>query len=1836
MLRRYPSLLTLLGILLVASGCFRGPRLQDAPRGEVEMDDKLIFAFNRNMVDEKDVDLWKTETYFRFEPPIEGVYTWTDRRTLRFSPAQALDGAQTFKAYATGALPGVDSSNFEPVEFHTAAFRPRNIAVQWRDESFYSWHDAPVTATLNFNYEVDPDTLREYLVVARDGRPVEDISFYSYQAGTALEVVMDAEHYSDVPVQFKFMLRKGLAPSFGRSPLKEDTVITVRLAPIKVLEITDVYQQGSNYNPYYLVSANQPFDVDVLKQKLHFIPEVKYTIEHGGNQLRVYGDFNPDSRYTMVIDSGAKGLAGGVLGKEWRYTIDVPKLEPFVRFEDPARYYLLRNGLENVRVKSQGVGSYVVRLYEVYENNLVHFINDNYELFSDYVPSDEDEYYNDYSYGPDIDDYGRLLSEDTVKLPAAVGLNKKYSSLVHLKKQLRSRYKGIFVMELLKPGDYWSGDSKVISLSDIGLIVRKTEREMMVFANSIGSAQPLAGVRVQIISRTNQSMFTGTTGADGMVRFPRVDAMGEGFEPRMVVATLDGDYNFLDLNKTEVERYRFDLGGKAYTPLDAYAWSDRNLYRPGDTIHLACMVRDWEFGTPNGLPLMVKVRDPHGAVVETQKHLANKDGAFEAHCPTSLDAPTGEYSVDIYTASDEFLTSVSMYVEDFVPDKIRVQPSMLVGDYQKGDTVGVKVEAEYYFGAACDSHYYELRSVFVPAAYSSKQYKDFSFAAPQDQNFSPASVSGYLNRDGRDTVGVVVPNEWDAPGPLIVTSYATVHDNTGRTVTRKAQTTVDMQDHYLGMRVKNGYYMSMGAFLQAEFVAVDGQDKAAADYRVAVQIERQVWNSVLRSSGNGYHYESGNVADVVYADTLLLKGGSQAVNYRLDQPGVYILKAGRPGEGALLRTEVLVYGKGAEHNSSFGAEREGTIRITTDKAEYKSGESARVHFATPFSGRMLVTVEREKVYQYYLVNVPRNSTELYIPISDAHVPNVYLSATLFHPMRGAGVMPFTVSHGYTGIKVDQPGHNLNVKVTAPERVTPGKRCYATVKTVPNAYVTLAAVDEGILAIRNFKTPDPYPYLYAARELRVSAYDIYRYVLPEVSKPGPLTGGDAMGGYAGLNPFQIRRIRSVALWSGIIKTNGSGVAQVPLDFQAGFNGKVRLMAVAWSGRRCGAGESALKVHEDLVVNAALPRFIIAGDSIRVPIHALNTTDKNISAEIEVVAEGPIRLLGTTKLPVVTEGKGAARSSFFAVAGPNIGKAKVWIHTRSGKKTSSVVHEFAVYPPGQLEKTGGRGQLAAGQSTTLSFPGGFYPETQTVRLRASSFPAMEFGSHLRDLVTYPHGCVEQTVSKLFPQLYFGDLAQAVAPEAYGGNHAVSHIREGIKKLERMQAYDGSFAYWEGGPANDWVTCYAMHFLVEAQKAGYPVAADRMTQGLDYLRKHMTGDVKLHYTYSVGSKKVTADVAAKEWVYALYVLALAGQADKPMMNFYKSHPEQLAGDSRYMLAAAFAVSGDPESFQKLMPARWMPETTERQTGGTMDSEIRPSAIALCALLDADPSHPFIPTIVAYLANNADQFYSTQDKAWAFLGLGKAAKGQAQQNIRMEVVHNGQVLASGDGSGVKLDHHQLSGQSVTFKVSGTGKAYYFWETEGVPKQAGTVSRMADKGMRLKRSFFDTEGRELIRPVFKQGELIVCRMVLRPEQDIENIALTDLLPAGMEVENQRVGGGSYPWIKGEVSTVDYQDIKDRGLVTYLKGKRGEALKVHYLLRAVNPGRFQLPPAQAEAMYDPRLRASASGMVIEILPANAVLPSRTAAPRQGALAAKDGENKLIHWWRDAVSQARAR
>jgi uncharacterized protein YfaS (alpha-2-macroglobulin family) len=681
----------------------------------------------------------------------------------------------------------------------------------------------------------------------------------------------------------------------------------------------------------------------------------------------------------------------------------------------------------------------------------------------------------------------------------------------------------------------------------------------------------------------------------------------------------------------------------------------------------------------------------------------------------------------------------------------------------------------------------------------------------------------------------------------------------------------------------------------------------------------------------------------------------------------------------------------------------------------------------------------------------------------------------------------------------------------------------------------------------------------------------------------------------VNPMPAKRFKLVSYWSGVQKTSGSGEATFSFDIPLAFSGEVRLMAVSCNTASFGSGESAMKVADPIVLSTALPRFLSPGDTVTMPVTITNTTAENTSASAAVQLQGPLTVIGSSHQRVDLPAGGERRVLFTVAAGRAISTGKVDVVVEGLNEKFTDETDISVRPASTLQKMSGSGSLTAGSRQVIIGTGDFIPGSGDYRLILSRSPAIQLGNQLQYLVEYPYGCTEQTVSAAFPQLYYEDLAGLM--QMHGAaryTNTAANITEAIRKIKMRQLYNGAVTLWDGeDKENWWATVYAAHFLLEARKAGFDVDKSLTESILSYLNSRLRNKSLIEYIFNRDQEK---KIAPKEVAYSLYVLALAGRPNVSAMNYYKSNPALLALDSRYLLSAAYALAGDKAGFAALLPTAFRGEVSVAQTGGSFCSDIRDEAIALDVLLDVDSHNAQIPLMarqVADLLKNRS-WYSTQECAFGFLAMGKLARAAAQSTATATARVGGKIVGEMKGASVKWTAAglrpsptgtasqpgpALAGTQVSLDVKGSGSLYYWWQAEGI--SASGAYKEEDSYIRARRKFFDRSGHEINGNTFRQNDLVIVQLSLEKSYSggIDNIVLTDLLPAGFEIENPRTKEiPGMDWIKNasEPTAMDVRDDRINLFVDLYSSRQ----VYYYAVRAVSPGVYHMGPVSADAMYN--------------------------------------------------------
>ncbi len=1774
------------------------------PQGEVQDLQSFTINFDQELAPDDVQDQWLTEEFVTFKPAIAGRFKWLNASSLLFSPEGPLKQSQDYsasvnKAVLFGKKLKLQSSDYS---FHTPYFSAVEAEIYW-EQIPHSDHRVRVMANLLFNYDVAPQALAGALSATREGQAHSSLGVTNDQPSTRLTVNLGEMQQTETAQKFELTLAKGLQPMNSDRGLPSNKTFSLVLSPITEMQIIGATSSFSGDNAWVELVASQAADDKNLKSYIEVEPKVSgMTFSTRQNIIRIEGGFKPGSTYKVKVKAGMPGLFGGSLEEAFEQEVAVANLEPSLDFSDKGMY-LARGGFQNLAYEGVNVEKAKLYVHEVFKNNLLFFFYQNYEyqnMYNDYGNDYGSEYYVSY--------YGQQLYEEEITFEATPNMRQRKT--LNLDRVLDERFKGIYIAEVRSDQDYWLRDSKLICISDMGLITKKAGNEILVFVNSIKTAEPLANVEIKVISTNNQTLFSAKTGPDGIVRFSDTQEGMEGFHPALITAEFGDDFNFLDVRSARVETSRYDVGGKSIpqSGYDCFIYGDRDLYRPGDKAHISAIMRDANLGMVGNIPIVLKVFNPRGELFQSFTKELDSQGALEIELDIPDFAQTGRYRVELMTGDDQFIQDYAISVEDFVPDKIRVAAKGNKERFKMGEKLIVDVDAEYLFGAPTANHKYEMDVRLRHATFQSKKYNDYNFYVSQTykdrlKTLENTFFEGKLDEKGEVQQTFEIPTNIETPGYIKGTATTSVFDLTGRTVSRAVDFDIFPNDYYVGIKSEGYYYRGVNQDITFSVAAVDKDDKDAQGVTVELSLVKHVWKTVLSKSNRTgrYRYISERVEVNVWDKNIVVNGKEQKVNFQVEKSGSYELRANVKGNQFRVSQGFYAYYRGNSGRGDFQIDKEGRVDIVLDKEKYAPGEKAHALFVTPFAGKMLVTVERDNILEHRYVNVTGNSVELDIDLGPQHLPNAYITATLFRPHTADNQSPFLVGHGFAPIMVEDANKHLAVEIKAPtQKVKPRTTQKITVKTKAeqDIRVTIAVVDEGILQIKGYKTPDPYASMYAKRSLQVESYDLYEYLLPEIVAPKTSSpaGGDE-GRSKRLNPVKAKRFKLLSYWSGIKRTNANGEVTIDLKLPQ-FNGEVRIMAVAYKGDRFGSADMPMKVADDIVLQPSIPRVLSVGDTLVMPVSVMNTTGEAGSAQVKVDVEGPIELISDRSRAVRLAANGTETTYFTLVGKSEVGTGKITMTTTGLDKVQEEI-EIAVRPISPYIRKGDGGSIKAGEEISFSIPDNFVGGTQEASVTVSAFPGQGLGRHFRYLVRYPYGCLEQTTSSAFPQLYFNELAQQLAPDLYKTGNPIYFAQQGAIRIQDMMRYDGGFSYWPeyNGDVNWWASAFATHYLVEAQKKGLNVNQQVLEKALDYLvRRAANRETYTYYTYEDG-RRISKNIANKSAVYSLYVLALAGRPEISFMNYYRARPQLLTGDTRYLLAGAYAHAKDWAAFNDLVPSSYATERTDRLTGGSFDSEIRANAIMLNVLLDVNPDHPQVPLIISYLSKNMDNIWSTQDRVWTFLGMGKAAKRAAESNVTIEMLADGKVVNTFKPGTSSFSATALAGKKISLRAAGQGNTYYSWDTEGVQVNGKVTEE--DKDLKVRRTYYDRFGTVITDMNFSQGDLIVCRLALTGgPRSVDNIAISDLIPAGFEIENPRLRtSADLAWVdkQGNRMNPQYVDIRDDRLLVFTSASANNTYYYYYMMRVVNTGNYRLAPVGAEAMYDPNYRSYHGAGLVKVV-----------------------------------------
>ena len=1915
------------------------------PQGDVPQWVDFSWTFSEPIVDNTGIGMEVPQHAIRFTPAVEGKGRWVARDSIRFT----LDGPLAPSAgYTVELSPSLSpSTSFvlsgqRRFSFATRRFEVTNTSLEFRYDA--DRQQAKAVGTIDFNYPVNIADLKAHLSMMLDGVdggreiPYHVLTETSTARTVRLETSEVERGHEDRVIHLR--IQKGFKCTGGQLGLEIASVTPIVLSGSGTLGVTYCNVEEDAGIPYIALHFSTPVpshtvapylqisvsrnangeekiaDDVSLRNPSSTLSRTTFQVVGQGGDIEIYGDFKRRATYTLTIREGLKASDDSVLKKPYTARLTIPDVPPTVRFlgSHGGAGFLAREGALNLGVATINVNRLHLEIEKVFANNLIYLAK--VEGWS----------------GRGSRYLGTPVHEEIFGVEAR--LNEEVTTSISLGDYLTAA-PGIFKVVVRDADDRGVSANQWVVITDLGLLVKRIGDSCYVWVKSLETHKPVPAARVKLISSTNQTLLTGTTNWRGFVKFTEVTQRLEGpetpFVPFMLTVAKNDDMAFVQLDRHEIATADFNVAGPDYLEkgYEAFLWTSRGVYRPGETVELAGIVRGARHVTPRPLPVHLEVLAPDGRILREARLQTSDSGAFDVRIEIPAYAQTGGY-IAILRIAEKGVGRARFQVEEFMPDRMKVTVTTDKPAYTLGEAVAVEVTAVNLYGPPAAERHVEAHCELTAVPLTFADWKGFTFGTPLKQALHPVLGTqrialGKAKTDGAGKVSYPwkVPEIQQQAARLRGVLTATVREVGGRAVTASHAVDIHPHSHYVGLRFsvsRNAFgegglsnnmplrnptsTTSMSTFHQSEpntpmdieFIAVDATGASVEGRALTFSVIRMANDEVVRNNGvllrnptSTLSMSTLSEAETTVVERRALTSGAEIMRVTLTPPdaGDYRVSVEDSVTGARTELEFSVGGWGTIPVSMTHSTQ---LDMSLDKPTYRPGQTAKLRIQAPFPGTLLLTVEREKLLSHRTVTLTGNTATLNVPVFQHYAPNVYLSATLissvnrnafgegglsnnmplrnptsttsmstFRPGRAFGVIP---------LKLNAERNRLSIEMEVPGEVRPNREVEIAFRVRGARYqqfdVCMAAVDEDILALTDFQTPRPHDYFYRQRGLATRTFDVYGVLLPELFSVSRDAFGEKISGDVvslrnskkkqdiqdmqdgqdkeknGKSRNRQRRFRVTGKdvkarthlsernaidretrWAGIVRTDARGRGTVRFRLPQ-FNGTLRLMAVAFAGARYGSAEASLRVREPIVLTPTFPRFLAGGDKIRVPVTLSNGTGADGTFTVQLTANGAVELLGGDGARVehqVTVASGDEGHVSFEVRAHDAIDTVVFNLSASGNAETTQQEvtlplRSATPPITQI----GQGVVRAGAPVDFVFPSNLFAESSEFSLTLSPFPAVKFAESLRYLIGYPYGCVEQTTSRVFPLLYFSELAAVVEPTLAQEGSIDDFIRAGITRLESMLHASHHFAYWPNGTyVNPWSSLYAAHFLVEARKAGYAVAervyAD-MLIGVRELAKlsvsrNAFGGGGLSNNMPLRNPKPTLSMSTRTdgepgveelslAAYACYVLAAAGQPEKGAMHYLKDQGlSGLSDYSQFQLTGAFALSGGLDTALSMLPVSVSAPTAKRETGGTLNSPVRAQAIMLDMLAEVNENHPALPMLVQNLmdaVSTENRWGTTQENAFAFLALGKIMQKQKSRDITGTLTINGEHFAELDTTEKRYTDDAWDGAKFSLTVEGEGACYYYWTAFGIPRDS--FIEEYSRELQVRRRYFDKDGEELTH-TYQHGELVVAEITVKAlTESLENVVVVDMVPAGFKIENPRLESRTdIPWIKSDEFKPDYVDIRDDRLIFFGNFPRQRERKFYYALRAVTQGEFILPPVAAEAMYDATKSAVAGSRRIEIL-----------------------------------------
>ncbi|MGI6306106.1 MAG: alpha-2-macroglobulin family protein [Bacteroidales bacterium] len=1778
------------------------------------------------------IDHTRTNGLFSFTPALKGTARWADDITLIFKPSKPLAPGTAYQGTLDMKKLGSveESFRFFPMTFRTVeknftvSLNP--LAVDLPDGKTYT-----LTGTITTSDQIDNAEVEKYLV-ASIGKRKESI-IWEHSGGNlhnfSIEKIRRAKEESDLTVTWN-------GNAFG---IKTKGKMDVTIPAEGDFIVTDV-RTGAGESKSIEIFFSDLLDASgELDGKVIANPPFPMTISAEANRLLVIPAETVRGVVELTIDGSLRNNRGERLGEPVKRTINFTPVAPGIK--SAGRGVIMPSSGEIIfPFLAANLSAVDLTIIKIFENNLPYFLQQNnmgeayyyqgsVRQFGRPVYRGRVDLTGNGNFDPNrynlftIDLANYIEPEQGILYRIELGMRPSYSLYPCTGERKQSKYEEM--LELADNDRRWEGSDNYYSLSEEGLfyqyaynwqeynnpcsdafynpdkklvrnilasdlgIIAKSgpDNNLRIFIRDLLTADPVEAATVEAYDFQNQLMGTATTDRSGTaaISCPR--------KPFLVIARKGQNRNYLSLlDGNALSMSSFDVSGES--PQDgirAFLFTERDVRRPGDSIYVGVIVRDLGKGLPAGHPVHFELYNSKGQRIDDQVTTLNDKGFLTFTTVTTDDAETGNYRAQVRIGAATFTKIIK--VETIKPNRLKIKldfPDAVAGGDKR--TISGSMKVTWLNGSVARDMRSTVEMLMKPVKTTFDRYAQYNFDDPAAQFYfeSQTIFDGNINSSGEASLSFSPDEQLQAPGMLNAIFTTRVFEKGGDASITQTVIPYAPYPAFVGMNIP-----ALGATGRVIYtdrpneVRLVTLDKNGKPVRSEVEINvykldyRWWWESDDEYLGS---YISGQRNANIFSERITTTGGEGKSSFSVSREnwGRYLVRATLPS-GHSTGIIVLVdwpWDYGMKPGGNDGAT---LLQLNTDKEKYSVGDNISLTFPAPENGRAIITIENATgLLDITEMKTRAGNTEVKIKATAAMSPNAYLYVTMLQPhAQTVNDAPVRL-YGVIPVMVEDPSTKLVPVITMPDKIRSQQEVEIRVeeKNHQEMTYTLALVDEGLLDLTGFRTPDPWKWFFVKHALGVHTWDLYDLVFGAFG--GKLSRGFAIGGSeAALDQSKNRerRFEPVVRFIGPFTLAPGKRASHKITLPQ-YTGSVRVMVTAaGKGNSFGAAEKTVTVADPLMILATAPRVLSPGDRVALPVTVF-AQEKNISnVSVSATANDMITLTESTGAVTFSEPGDKDLELMFSTAN-RTGTAKIDVSAEGRGEKASYSLTVPVRSPNPPDRRAETKSIAKGEKFEKSFSPFGLAGTSAVSVEIFTLPSVNLGRRLKYLTSFPHGCSEQITSGAFPKVYLPDLLGSGLddPAAVRNN-----VQEALRTLSTRQIASGAMTQWPGSTyPDDWVTSYVGHFAVEAQKAGYTIPAGFLTKWTSYQRKQASAwRYQPQYRYT-----------ANDQAYRLFTLALAGSPDKGAMNRMREIAD-LPSLARWFLAATYATTGRVEVAQTLIDVRNL-KTEDEYVYYYYGSSLRDQSIILYTLTqmnNKDESLRLLKEVAG--AMSRDSWYSTQTTAWglfAYMNYAKKMKSDGSKPLKATLEFNGnrEKLTAAGGAILKSFTPAASNRLVVENESDNPLFVTITE-EGVPSV--TDMTVKENNLAMKVSYLNMESEPVDVSSLAQGTSFIMAVDITNTtfRTVGNLALTQMVPSGWEIQNTRLFEAQLQLKEG---AYDYRDYRDDRVYTYFTLRSGETKRFFIIMTASYRGSYSMPAVVCEALYDESFFARRPGFAVEV------------------------------------------